>query len=65
MKKLLILIFTVGTYLCSAQQAFYDINAGNGNGIRFWEQDDWYKIHMGTGSEYFYGPLLTIALKLT
>lgn len=40
-----------------------NITAGNGNGIRFWESDS-YKIHMGTGAEYFYGPVADYSIKM-
>ena len=46
-----------------AQQSFYDVNAGNGNGIRFW-RDDSYKIHMGSASEYQYGPVTDYSIKM-
>jgi len=64
MKKLFTLIFTVGTYLCSAQQAFYDVIPANGNGIRFW-QNDAYKIHMGNSSEYQFGPVTDYSIKMS
>lgn len=44
------------------QQAYYDVTAGNGNGIRFW-QNDAYKIHMGNTAEYQYGPVLSYSMK--
>jgi hypothetical protein len=62
MKKLLTLIFTTATYLCSAQQAFYDVIAANGNGVRFWQNDNW-KIHMGNAAEYHYGPVTDYSIK--
>jgi hypothetical protein len=64
MKKLLTLIFVAGAHLCAAQQAFYDVTPANGNGIRFWQQDNSYKIHMGTGSEYFFGPVQDYSIKM-
>src|SRR5882762_3695675 len=63
MKKLLTLILMTGTYLCSAQQPFYDVIGTNGNGIRFW-QSDAYKIHMGNSSEYMYGPVTDYSIKM-
>jgi hypothetical protein len=45
-----------------AQQAVYDVSAGNGNGIRFWS-DNAYKIHMGEGMEYQYGPVNDYSIK--
>lgn len=64
MKKVLsflvVLLFCSGT---SAQQAVYDVSAGNGNGIRFWASD-FYKIHMGNTSEYLYGPVNSYSVKM-
>ncbi len=54
----LMLISTVG--FC--QQTYYDVTAGTGNGLRFW-QSDGYKIHMGIGAEYQYGPVTDYSLK--
>ena len=45
-----------------AQQTYYDVIPGNGNGVRFW-QGDHYKIHMGTGTEYQYGPVTDYSIK--
>jgi hypothetical protein len=47
-----------------AQQtsAFFDVVAGNGNGVRFW-QDNAYKIHMGNSAEYLYGPVTDYSIK--
>jgi hypothetical protein len=42
---------------------FYSITAGNGNGIRFWESDNW-KMHMGIGAEYSFGPVTDYSIKL-
>ncbi|MCB9232295.1 MAG: tail fiber domain-containing protein [Bacteroidia bacterium] len=41
---------------------FYDVQAGNGNGLRFWQSDS-YKIHMGNASEYKYGPVTDYSIK--
>ncbi|HEX8040896.1 MAG TPA: hypothetical protein VF490_17185, partial [Chryseosolibacter sp.] len=46
-----------------AQQAYYDVAEGNGNGIRFWQSDN-YKIHMGNSSEYLYGPVTDYSIKM-
>lgn len=51
------------SFQVSAQQSFYDVVAGNGNGIRFW-QDNHYKIHMGSGAEYQYGPVTDYSIKM-
>jgi hypothetical protein len=44
-------------------RTFYDIIPGNGNGLRFW-QSDAYKIHMGTGTEYQFGPVTDYSIKM-
>lgn len=63
MKILLLLVVLVGLVECSfAQQATYDVTAGNGNGIRFWANNA-YKIHMGNSSEYIYGPVTGYSIK--
>ncbi|MCG8310031.1 MAG: hypothetical protein MI975_21725, partial [Cytophagales bacterium] len=58
MKKLLstLIITILIINVLVAQQAIYDVTAGNGNGLRFWSSDH-YKIHMGNTSEYHYGPV--------
>jgi hypothetical protein len=50
------------TLTALGQQNFYSINAGEGNGIQFW-QSDWYKIHMGNSPEYHYGPVTDYSIK--
>lgn len=46
------------------QQANYDLNAGDGNGFRFWGGIDSYKIHMGNTGEYHYGPVTDYSIKM-
>lgn len=46
-----------------AQQNFYDLIAGNGNGLRFWQANE-YKIHMGAGPEYQFGPVTDYSIKM-
>lgn len=45
-----------------AQQTFYDVTPGDGYGLRFWQSDS-YKIHMGNGAEYNYGPVTGYSIK--
>jgi len=59
----LILLLIPITILSVAQQNNYLVNPGNGNGLRFWDSSDNYKIHMGTGTEYFYGPVNDYSIK--
>ncbi|HMJ67783.1 MAG TPA: hypothetical protein VK508_02745 [Cyclobacteriaceae bacterium] len=59
---LLTAIVTLSVTVCIAQSTYYDVTAGNGNGVRFW-QDNTYKIHMGTGSEYQFGPVTDYSIK--
>ncbi|MEM8848140.1 MAG: hypothetical protein AAFY00_03855 [Bacteroidota bacterium] len=50
-------------FIVTAQQPFYSITAGNGNGFRLWNSDK-YKIHMGNTSEYKYGPVTDYSIKM-
>lgn len=61
--QLAILISVLTTNFCFAQQPIYEVTPGNGNGLRFW-QTDAYKIHMGTGPEYFFGPVNDYSIKM-
>lgn len=60
-------LLTSGLILCYAfaysQQTYYDVTAGNGYGIRFWQSDN-YKIHMGNTAEYLYGPVTDYSIKM-
>jgi hypothetical protein len=58
---MIILLFSFDAVF--AQQAFYDVVAGDGNGLRFW-QSDTYKIHMGRGTEYQYGAVTDYSIKM-
>jgi hypothetical protein len=63
MKPIVIsLLLTMLVTVANAQQTYYDITAGNGYGIRFW-QSDWFKIHMGNAVEYHYGPVTDYSIK--
>lgn len=64
MKKLVLILFMVTSAIGVglAQQAAYLVTAGNGNGLKFWS-DDSYKIHMGQGTEYYYGPVNDYSIK--
>ena len=41
----------------------YGVNAGEGNGLKFWNGSDTYKISMGNGAEYHYGPVTDYSIK--
>jgi hypothetical protein len=43
---------------------FYNVTAGDGNGVRFWNGSDAYKISMGVGSLYQYGPVIDYSIKM-
>lgn len=45
------------------QQPIYEVTMGNGNGIRFWQNDLW-KMHMGNSSEYQFGPVTDYSIKI-
>jgi hypothetical protein len=47
----------------TATNDFYNVNAANGNGVRFWGSDS-YKIHMGNLAEYHYGPVTDYSIKM-
>jgi Phage T4 tail fibre len=65
MKKILLTISVIAgcTSWLYSQTSFYDVLPANGNGLRFWSSDN-YKIHMGTGSEYMYGPVTDYSIKM-
>lgn len=73
MKKILFLTLTIITLsslftcdLAYSQTINVDsinVNPGHGNGIRFWNHD-FYKIHMGNGSNYHYGPVTKHSIKM-
>src|ERR1041385_1120235 len=64
MKKLAILLILAAVVNATiAQQNNYLVNPGNGNGLRFWDASDNYKIHMGTGTEYQFGPVTDYSIK--
>lgn len=50
-----------GTYLTGVN-SIYGVTAGDGNGIKFWNNDA-YKIHMGNTAEYHYGPVTDYSIK--
>jgi hypothetical protein len=43
--------------------ASYPVAAGVGNGLKFWSNSDEYKIAMGSGTEYNYGPVTDYSIK--
>lgn len=47
----------------TATNDFYNVNAANGNGVRFWGSEN-YKIHMGNLAEYHYGPVTDYSIKM-
>lgn len=58
---LTLLLFSLSAY---CQQANYDVADADGNGFRFWNGNDFYKIHMGNSSEYHYGPVTDYSIKM-
>ena len=42
---------------------FYNVTAGNGYGLKFWNSDN-YKISMGVGALYQYGPVTDYSIKM-
>ncbi len=59
---LLVLICSIA-HLGFSQQTQYNVTAGNGNGLRFWNSDT-YKIHMGNAAEYKFGPVTDYSIKM-
>jgi hypothetical protein len=45
-----------------AQPNYYDVNPGDGNGLRFWS-NDLYKISMGNNSQYHFGVVTDYSIK--
>lgn len=44
--------------------SFYNVTAGDGNGLRFWGGSNAYKISMGVGSLYQYGTVSDYSIKM-
>lgn len=63
MKALITAVLILCYSFAYSQQTYYEITAGNGYGIRFW-QSDTYKIHMGNTPEYLYGPVTDYSIKM-
>ena len=59
---LLSLFFMGLSHVSFSQQNYYDVTPGDGYGIRLWGMTS-YKIHMGNGSEYHYGPVTNYSIK--
>ena len=59
--------FTDTTYTTlpngSNLNASYGVTAAAGNGLKFWNGDDAYKISMGNSAEYHYGPVTDYSIK--
>ena len=45
--------------------ASYGVTAAAGNGLKFWNGSDAYKISMGNSAEYHYGPVTDYSIKTT
>lgn len=62
MLRCLLLVFSLFSTVVCAQQTFYNVTPGDGYGLRFWN-NDYYKIHMGNGPKYVYGPVSSYSIK--
>ncbi|MBD1261609.1 hypothetical protein HZY62_13475 [Maribacter polysiphoniae] len=60
---ILLLLFLVTATSIAQTQGNYDLIAGDGNGFRFWNGNNSYKIHMGNTAEYHYGPVTSYSIK--
>jgi len=43
---------------------FYQVNSGNGKGIKFWSNTNYYKIHMGNATNNTFGPVTSYSIKM-
>ncbi len=59
---ILISLFFMGEGIAQ-NQSFYNVTAGNGNGLRFWSGSNSYKISFGNSSEYKFGPVADYSIK--
>ncbi|HCC49238.1 MAG TPA: hypothetical protein DEQ38_14145 [Elusimicrobia bacterium] len=46
-----------------ANNASYPVSAADGNGLKFWNGSDAYKVSMGNAGEYHYGPVTDYSIK--
>ena len=60
---LIILFFLTHIVINAQSERFYNVTMGPGNGIRFYELDQ-FKIHMGNLDEYKFGPVKNFAIKM-
>jgi len=65
---LLTLLMTGSTFAQTQDAEFYRVKNGTGNGIQLWytgnpAHENLYKIHMGQGTEYKYGPVTGYSIK--
>lgn len=60
---ILILIFAIQIHSQTLTKQHYIVKAGNGNGLKFWGNNDYYKIHMGNTSLNKYGPVTDFSIK--
>jgi len=51
------------TFTTQTTSPYYKVSAANGYGLCFWTDCTSYKIHMGTGAEYVYGPVTNYSIK--
>ncbi|MFS4457362.1 hypothetical protein [Maribacter sp. 2304DJ31-5] len=63
MKKLTFFIMLASLSSWSQTESFYSTSALNGNGFRFWNGNNNYKIHMGNSEFYKYGPVQDFSIK--
>jgi len=60
----LLFIFMINlTYSQTISNDYYGVKAGQGKGIKFWNNHN-YKIHMGNTDEYKYGPVNSYSIKM-
>lgn len=59
----MVLLFCGFAFAQTYTADYYNVKSGNGKGLRFWQSNN-YKIHMGTGTEYKYGPVTGYSIKM-
>lgn len=64
MKKIIVISLFLNCFTLALSQNFYNVVAGNGNGFRFWNGDNQFKIHFGNLAEYKYGSVNDYSIKM-
>jgi len=60
-----LLFASIFSYAQQYSADFYNVTALSGHGFRFWSGSDDFKIALGTGTDYQYGPVTDFSIKTT